>query len=457
MEFVYVIGVGLLIAFAIAWNVNAMVWAAFLVALLVEPIASMVAPGVRKIDYAVTMLFFWLWLIVIARIALGKAEGLTVSLPIPVLLFLLFMFSAALGSAYTMDFAESLVGAKGYFQVWVIPFIFYFLIQDERSVRQIAIGLLALSVFQTFVAAIQVYLWHGQPFFGDKLGGAFGNSLGSGALLSVFQLSHILVILGLVKQRCLKPVFGVSLMIWVFTPLLWTHAKAMVLLMPVGLLVVFWSEIKQRPIYALRFIGLGLALTVFLALQYYVEDQYYRPNPEGAPDSFGLFVDQSLGYAVLPGDSGGGLNRGSGLIYWWEKHGLLRNPLETLVGHGMGAAKEQGVVQGHLLSDPNYGRPGMGKGFSRLLWELGVFGVIGFVGVLVTTSTAAARLSNDIRIPAIHRGFLSGYSAVIAMLVIQLFWRSDFVESVTFGTFVMFALGHVFFWKRVTSAEGWKS
>ncbi len=452
MEFAYVIGLGLLIAFAIAWNVNAMVWAAFIVALLGEPIASMILPNVQKLDYAVTMLFFWIWLIVIVRIIIGKVEALTIGPPKPIVLFLLFLFSAALGSSYATEFAQAIVGAKGYFQAWAIPFVFYFLIQSERSVRLVGIALLMLAAVQPFVAGIQVSLWYGQPFFGDRLGGTFGNALGTGALMSSFLVTQVLVIMGLMKHRCIKPLYGGLLVIWVFTPLLWTHAKAVVVLFPVGMFVLFWSEIKERPVYALRFMLMGFALVGFLAFQYYIEDQYYRPTPEGAPDSFSLFVEQSLGYAVLAG--GAELNRGTALVYWWEMHGLLRNPIEMLVGHGMGSAKEHGVVQGHLLSDPAYGRLGMGTAFARVLWELGILGAIGIVGSLVTTATAAGRLSSDTRIPGIHRGFLSGYSAVAAMLVIQMFWRGDILQSVTFGTFTMFAVGYVWFWVRVTNSRG---
>ncbi|QVL50298.1 MAG: hypothetical protein KFB96_07640 [Thiocapsa sp.] len=448
MEFVYIIGFGLLVAFAIAWNLNAMVGAAFALALLVEPIASMIFPKLQKLDYAVTMLFFWIWLIVIARIIIGKVEAVAIRPPKPIALFLLFLFSAALGSAYAMQFAQALVGAKGYFQAWAIPFIFYFLLKDERSVLVIGVAFLVLAAFQPFVAGIQAYLWHGQPFFGDRLGGTFGNTLGTGALMSAFQVTQILVIMALMKHRCIRPIFGASLVIWVFTPLLWTHAKAVVVLMPVGLMVLFWSEIRERPVYALRFVAMGLALVGFLAFQYYMDEQYYRGSPVGAPESFDAFIDQSLGYAVLGG--GAELNRGTSLVYWWEMHSLLRNPLETLVGHGMGSAKEYGVVQGHLLTDPEYGRAGMGKAFARLLWEVGIIGAIGLVGALTTTATAAKRLSRDARIPDIHRAFLAGYSAVAVMLIVQMLWRADMLESVTFGTFTMFTVGYVLYWIRVT-------
>jgi hypothetical protein len=133
VEYLYIIGLGLLLAIVIAWNMEVMVWVAFVLAMIIEPVASMMLPQIEQLHWIVTIFYVWVWFLLIARLSLGKVEPTPLKIPSPFIFFFVFLFCGALGSAYALNFSEAISAGKGYFQAWVIPFVFYFLLRQERS------------------------------------------------------------------------------------------------------------------------------------------------------------------------------------------------------------------------------------------------------------------------------------------------------------------------------------
>ena len=295
MDYLYIIGLGLLLAIVAALNTVAMVWIAFALAMIVEPIASMLFPEIGRLHWIVTIFYVWVWLILIARLALGKIERTPKKIPLPFLFFFVFLFCGALGSAYVYDFSEAIAGGKGYFQAWVIPFVFYFVLKQEKTVASFAFGLLLLASIQPLVTAVQIFLWSDRPYFGDSLGGTFGNAGGTGAMLSMFQLIQVLVVLSLFRFGVIKGRWAFLLAAWICSPLLWTHAKAVIVLLPVGFGLLFWRDLRARPLFATGMMLAGLAFSGVAALQYYHDMKLYKDDPSQVPATFGDFIDGALG------------------------------------------------------------------------------------------------------------------------------------------------------------------
>lgn len=445
MEYLYVIGAGLLVGALVAARIHLIPWIVFGAAFFIGPWSPMFPPPLDKAHWALTMLYLWIWLILAVRTSLGKVERSLFPVPLPLNFFFLFLFCAALGSAYSMQPAEIVAAGKYYFQEWAIPFLIFLLVGSEKTVRALALAFLALALLQPAFAGLQQLALSGRAFSGDWIGGSFGTRAGGGAILSLFLLTQLVVVLTLVRHGILRIWQGVAAVLWISVPLLWTHAKAIVLMLPVGVLAVYLRDLRSRPAAAAAGLVFAMLGTAVIAYSYFSVAEQYRTNPEYAPETFSEFVEGSLNYAIL--DTGKmELNRGTAVAHWFTMHSFARNPLETLVGHGIGSAKEGGVVVGHLHAHPEYGRPGMDyTALSRLLWEVGIVGAIAFTGIFVSAILAAGRLSKSQTIPAFHRAILAGYQAALTIMLVALLWKDYLVDSV-FGALAGFIIGYILYW-----------
>lgn len=452
MEYLYIVGAGLLVGMLVAFSVEAVIWIAFALALLFVPFASTISPSLTQAHWVATMFYFWLWVIVGFRLFLGKVVSPLPPVPMTLWMLMLFAFTGALGSMYGRAFVEVIAAGKDYFQAWVIPLLFFLLLRREGTAQAIVIAILLLAIIQPIVAGWQYYTSGHEMYAGDRIGGTFGSGLGTGAVLSIFALSQALVLLALAQRAVLNWRLVIPLTLWVCIPMLWTHAKAIVVLLPLGVFLLFARDMRERPTLVASVTIISLIGAIFVAWTYLsVVDQYYD-NPDYAPQTMADFVDGSLAYAITDA-SNAQLNRGSAIFYWWEKHSLMKNPLETLVGHGLGAAKWGGVVEGRLYADSRYGRPGMGvTPVTRLLWEVGIIGTFAFIGMLMSAMRMASRLAVNNSIPMFHRSVILGYHATLVIFLITLFWH-PFWNMVTFVTFVAFVFGYLLYWYRVAAVR----
>ncbi len=451
MDYLYIIGAGLMIGIMIAFFVDGALWVALILSFLALPLAETMWPSFRQSHWAVTMFYFWMWMIVVFRILIGKVRYPIPKLPSTFWFLMVFAFCGALGSAYARNYIEAVAAGKEYFQAWVLLPLFFLLIRRDSTARYAALAFVGLAIIQPLVAGYQSWAWRGQLYVGDRIGGTFGGRLGSGAHLSVFIMIQLLVIISFIKSGSIKMWVGVSTALWIFSPIMWTHAKAMVLLLPFGMSVLFARELKDRPIVGIAGIVVAVIGSGMLAYTYFSVMDQYKKDPAYVPETFNEFVQGSLDYAVL--DRGkDDLNRGTALLYWFQTHSLAVNPLETLVGHGLGSAKEGALVAGHLFDDPRYGRLGMGyTSFARLLWEVGIIGTTAYLGIFISAAFTAGRLARSSVVPGLDRAVLAGYQAAILTFVLIFFWK-DFV-SVAFGTMSAFAVGYVLYWYRVDATS----
>jgi hypothetical protein len=330
----------------------------------------------------------------------------------------------------------------------VLPFFFFYLVRNEKTVRPFVIAILLLAAVQPIVAGYQQLTLRGTYMLGDRIGGTFGTEVGAGIDLSMFLLAPAFIVLAMVRDGVLRLGIGVPLFIWIFLPLFWTHAKAVIFFIPIGVALLFYKEIMVRPLFGLGLIAVGFLSSLLLAQVYVDTAGLYRTDPSTAARSISELVDGGLNYAVR--DKGNlELNRGTSLTYWAQSHASLHYPLETLFGHGLGATKETGRVEGHLMTE-ELGRPGMGStALARLLWEMGLVGTIFFVAIFVWFIRVASKLSGNLDIPLFHRATLSGFQVSLIIYVLSLLYNKAILDHQTFSTFVALILGYIAFWYRV--------
>ncbi len=452
MDHLYIIAAGLLVGIIIAFFVDGVLWVAFVLTFLVVPLLEAMWPNFEQARWATSMFYFWMWMIVGFRVLVGKVRHPIPKLPSIIWFFLVFMFCAALGSVYARNFVEAVAAGRGYFGAWVIAPLLFLIIRRDSTARYAALALVGLALIQPLVAGYQNWAWSGQPYVGDRIGGTFGGRAGSGAVLSIFLMIQLFVIISIIKNENLKVWAGVSIALWIFTPILWTHAKAIVVLLPFGMSILFARELKERPVVGIAGFVVAVISSGMLAYSYFSVIDQYKADPAYVPDTFGEFVDGSLGYAVL--DSGREeLNRGTALLYWVQTHGFRANPLETLVGHGIGSARKGTHAAGYLYDDPRYGRPQMGyTSMSRLLWEVGIIGTIAYLGIFISAAVNAGRLSRSSVVPRLDRAILGGYQAALVTFVVVFFWK-DYVEDVSVTTISAFLIGYVLYWYSVDAVK----
>jgi len=450
MDPVYIIAFGLLSGLVAVFSREAILWLSIMVSMVLAGLVIMIAPNANIIKWAITMTSAVILVIGLGGVFLGRNKRM-VSSPFSLWLLFAFMLLSVISLGLNFYPVEFLAAGKNMFQYWGIPLVFYYLLVTEKTPKNLAIAMLVIAAMQPVVAAMQHYLLRGTAFSGDRVGGTFGGALGGtggSAELSMFLVIQFFVLFALAKYRVIKGYTALILGMWFLMPLLWTQAKAVVVMIPLGMLVLYADQLRARP---MRFIGamsLTLVLVAVISVAYFNTVGEYYKDKRFVPDTFGEFVDKSIAYNV--GDKGRKeLNRTSAIAYWWQESGLGNEPLALLFGHGLGAAKMSGSIMGHLYWEQEYRFLALGITFlTRLLWEVGIIGTMIYFGIFISIFRLAGKVAADRNIPVFHRAILSGYQAGIIVIILSIPYQKGLINNQAFAAFSMFVVGYVLFWHR---------
>ena len=450
MDPVYIIAFGLLAGLIIVFSLDGMLWLSVIFSMVVAGLVISVAPNMSAIKWAITMTTVVILMVALGAIVLGRVKRAPTS---PLALWLFFAFVIVTIISFGLNYypLEYLAAAKNYFQYWGLPLVLYYLVQTDKTPKRLAIAMLVIALIQPIFAILQHYFLMGAAFSGDRVGGTFGGALGmvgGSAELSMFLVAQFLVVFALAKYRVIKLSSAIALAIWFMIPVLWTQAKAVVVLIPVGMVVLYADRIKARPIQfvgvmAITFITVGILTAVYFktAGDYYHDKRF-------APTTFEEFVDKSIAYNVE--DKGNTeLNRTTAIVFWWQENGLVKHPLSFLFGNGLGSAKTSGLIKGHLYAEPEYRYRNLGVTLlTRLLWEVGIVGTLIYIGIYVAIFGLAGKLVIDNSIPVSHRAILSGYQASMTIIILSIPYQKGLINNQAFAAFAMFVVGYILFWHR---------
>jgi hypothetical protein len=146
------------------------------------------------------------------------------------------------------------------------------------------------------------------------------------------------------------------------------------------------------------------------------------------------------------GEDYSALSRWTSLTFWAEQHATT-NPVNTLLGHGLGASREQESTEDPVKTLAERKYPGLNIGYtavSALLWDTGVVGlvtVLGMFGSAFLMAGAVARHHRN-RDP-LRCSVYEGMQAGLAVLALGLFHKDFFVVHIPYQTLTYLLIGYV--------------
>lgn len=279
-------------------------------------------------------------------------------------------------------------------------------------------------------------------FGGEKFGGGESGSLG------IF-LSIILVLTAALKRFGQLSTFQATIVfITSFAAMALVESKVIAVIIPLGLFLVYRDYALKKPLTFLIGCSVVTGLMLSLLIAYYYL-YWQSDNSRGLLDA--LYERFSYSFDPAFQASSTNLGRVKSLIFWWDKHAILDNPLTLFLGHGLASAVSSSSVIGEGVAVKSYGVMLDVTGASKLLWETGLFGIAVFLMIFVVAFFMARRLKDNLSVPAWHRAAMSGVEAAMVLMPLSIFYEVTVVSSPPMQFMAMFFLGYVAYWSRETS------
>ncbi|MDR3390216.1 MAG: hypothetical protein P4L77_00635 [Sulfuriferula sp.] len=458
---------GVLIGIGLMARPVTLLWVVLVGALVISGLIGLYAPSLEKVRWAVDLAAAGLGAVaIISRLTSYKAKNSkkTIRSFAPSILTWagLFFGTSMLSSLLNTGLsADSIIGLKGYFQVWGILLAFAWLKLSKDTVDNFAKAIVPLALLQIPFALHQFLVLVPQRatlaaareliVAPDVVVGTFVGSMtggGGSAILAALQIATIAILLAFWRSGFISGMRVTVLSALLMVPLLFNEAKIIVVILPIALLIVFRDQMLRRPIYFI----LGASIIAMLLAAIFVI--YTKLPGEATNTTLTEQLSQTAAYNF--GQKGYGayvLNRTSVLTYWWEQHSM-NDIVQILIGHGPGITNDSGTSRINLATG-RYAGMGIGlTAISALLWEVGVVGLITILGMFWSAFTAAVKLSQDARLTHWHRAAFLGLQAGIAIMAISLTHNNFFVFDIGFQALLMLMLGYTVYWQKNVNLLG---
>lgn len=354
------------------------------------------------------------------------------------LIFMLYAVASSIIQFYS--FGEFLIGFKRYFQAFGLLFAFCWLVINDRDVRGwrkffviVALVQLPFALYELIrLVPLRETLHIPGLVPVDVVAGTFGANLytgGANAEMATFLIIVLAFMLARRQEKTLSTGRLLLLAPLVLAPVFLGETKAVVILLPIMFLVLYRRELLTRPHYAAMGLILGTLLTVGAGMAYLKVTETTLEEQ----------VEDTLSYNVYERGYGGyQLNRTKVLSFWAEHQGA-HDPLSLVLGNGLGSANN--TTGGHVaMRYPTYGI-GL-TAASTLLWELGIFGIILFLSILLLAWHAAGRLRREAPEPLV-RADAAAIQAVLPLFAFFLFYRLSLLETLSFQIVFAAVLGYL--------------
>lgn len=373
------------------------------------------------------------------------------------LFFAIAVFSGLLNLGFKGD---TVVGFKGYFQVWTVLIAFALLPLRPKSVDRFIGFLVWLALLQVPFVLHQYFVLVPQrsgaldAAYGivaqDILVGTFTASMsggGAGPAMAVLMMIALVITLARAQAGHLSS-FRAAAAVFVFLgPLVIGENKIALVLLPIGMLIVFEEKLRGNPLRAagLLIVTASLVVALFVLIASFARGDAYRSS------TLGEQIDEMWSYNV--GDRGYGLavlNRTTVYPFWAKYHRTGGSAVNTLVGHGPGASKDtRGTLAERSVASHRFARFAIGlTGISGLLWDVGILGTALAIGFFVSAYRTARRLVREVEERSTRWVNLKAVQAGVAMLGVSLLHNSMFLYEIGFQTLLMLLVGYLVYVHR---------
>lgn len=260
----------------------------------------------------------------------------------------------------------------------------------------------------------------------DSVVGTFGGSMDSGgltAVLAFFLVSGIVMLIAMRYEKVLsrKQVWRYGLLL--FFPLILMEVKVIFFYLPLAMLVLFRAEILRRPHVFITWACLGAITLVGMLLLY--QTLHWSVKGGSLRGNVAHFFSYSFEEEASDrAASFGVMTRRETIEFWWKRHNRMEDLNEALLGHGIGASRTGGMVQGEQAQ--RYAPLEIDRtGIAHLLWDVGLIGTLAIIGALYAMYRQGGQLSRQAALLPWQRGLARGLQTIAPLYLLSLFYRSD--------------------------------
>jgi len=364
------------------------------------------------------------------------------------------------------DPAVALVGLKGYFQMWGLFLSVVYLRWNQLFTKNLAWGLFLIALLQLpFVAHEYLVLVPKRVGLGggivpvDIVAGTFGAILeagGANAVLAAYQCIVVACLLALWKNGALSGFKAAVFSLALLSPMAVNQAKITALYVPLVFIVVFHRDIAVKP---LKFIVAGASTVGLLAiLMAALVVGSNSSKIKNSADLVNFVITQQTADVAQREGQYSELSRWTALTFWAKEHVRL-NPINTLLGHGVGASRENagGLDITDTLAEKHYAGLRIGyTALSALLWDTGLVGLMTVLGMFTAAFFTAGKLARYYRGRDNFRtGLFEGLQAGMAVLTLSLAHKDFFINHLPYQAFTYLVIGFIAYsWLEVVRSDG---
>lgn len=367
----------------------------------------------------------------IAKPKIGFGGGLVI---LSASLYLLsFFFSLSLGHS---TFLQLISVLRFCLPMFGVLFAFYWFRWTDKQVQLLWTLLVLIMIAQLPVVTYQ-HFFKMSTLGWDGVVGTMGKNLSP--ILILFTVAGIIYPLslwnnGLMSMKKLLLICGVGLAV-----ILLGEVKIVFVWLPVG---VFWVLRRRILKNVAAFIMFAALMAAFGSVTYGVYKALYWGDKHTKGSTTSGVLDSVGGYAFDPNGvnyESGEISRGASLALWY------RDPLPTVqqrvIGYGPGASMT-GASTGKGVVAARYRRLQIGAtGLATLLWDVGIFGTLAFVSMLVCGGLAGWRYSKANKWPPGHLSIVDTSTAMMILCVSTLVYNQTLIDEPAAQLLCYFCLG----------------
>lgn len=384
------------------------------------------------------------------------SEPLPALLPAQLMWYLVFLASLLLSSLLSSPrFVEVVFSSRQYYAYLPLAFIvlagFVLPAQQERIWRFLvwcSIAQVPVVLYQALVVAPGRA---NQRAVSDAVVGTFpGNPEGggAGAAMAVFMLMAALVAISLWRSGKLRFWAALAASLSCVLVVAMSEVKAIVLLIPVAIGLLYAKELLRRP--GQTFVWIVSALLAMAALFVVYDRLYYQSDrstwsTDGRPRSAFSAIENQFNPQLET--RGAIIGRMAALADWQRRTAHLSTLPQWVAGYGAASTQHGRLGIGEVAERVPYRADITAS--TLLLWEAGVIGHLLVVLSFGTAAWAAHRLVPEAVIPETHRAILQAVSVSVVLYLLMLPYKDFMFKTPPSQMLLFFMFGYIGYWQRV--------
>lgn len=340
--------------------------------------------------------------------------------------------------------SQILLASKEYFFLWGAWFVLIGGLVSARSLDRVWAWMpwflllqLPAVLYQRFFIATNragAASWDAVVglFGGDPDGGGASGSMAMCAVIAIaFAITHWRRGLMPGWQALMTGILGLA-------TIMLAEVKVAIILIPMAVFMIYGAEILKRPLRSLAMLFLGIIASVAVVAVYQMQFTTTATKAGRSLDAYVTDAIEKNTQVDYVDPLTFQMGRVGALTFWWKEQ-RADEPLQLLVGNGIGASR-MGMFKGEVAR--RYGFDIERSSAAIMLWDAGVLGLLVLGGALFAGLRRAFRLAQQSADPE-EAAVLQALGVGLTIVLLTLPYGPDFIRVPQFQLFVILMLARV--------------